>query len=91
MAWQTLNYMQNHLDQVFVIVVGEFHVQYGGGLPDRLKERIEKLNLSEKLTVKTISQIWTEGLTEDEIKNELTPSEKYGPRADYLTIASPLP
>ncbi len=40
MAWQTAQFQIQHPDQVFVIIVGEFHVQYGGGLPYRLKERL---------------------------------------------------
>lgn len=36
MAWQSEVFLKAHPDQVLVIIVGEFHVQYGGGLPDRL-------------------------------------------------------
>ncbi len=89
MAWQTLEFMQHHLDHVFVIIVGEFHVQYGGGLPDRLRQRIQSKGLSKELSVKTISQIWTEGLTEDDIQSEMAPSDKYGPRADYINRVDP--
>ncbi|AZZ36498.1 hypothetical protein CIK05_06750 [Bdellovibrio sp. qaytius] len=35
MAWQALNFVQNNPDFIYVIIVGEFHVAYGGGLPDR--------------------------------------------------------
>ncbi len=89
MAWQSLEFMKDHTDQVFVIIVGEFHVQYGGGLPASLARRIKMMGLGEKLSVKTISQIFTEGLTSDEITESILPSVKYGPRADYLFLVNP--
>ncbi len=89
MAWQSLEFMKNHTDQVFVIIVGEFHVQYGGGLPASLDRRIKLMGLQQQLKVKTISQITTEGLTTDQINESILPSVKYGPRADYLFLVSP--
>lgn len=89
MAWQSLEFMKDHTDQVFVIIVGEFHVQYGGGLPDSLKRRIRSMGLQQDLNVQTISQIFTEGLTSDEITESILPSVKYGPRADYLFLVNP--
>ena len=89
MAWKSLEFMKDHSDQVFVIIVGEFHVQYGGGLPASLIRRIHVMGLAEKLNVKTISQISTEGLTTDEIIESILPSIKYGPRSDYLFLVSP--
>lgn len=89
MAWQSLEFMKNHTDQVFVIIVGEFHVQYGGGLPDSLRRRIQTMGLTEKINVKTIAQIFTVDLTADEITEAILPSAKYGPRADYLFLVSP--
>lgn len=89
MAWQSLEFMKDHTDQVFVIIVGEFHVQYGGGLPASLMRRIQSMGLGEKLNVKTISQISTEGLTTDQITESILPSVKYGPRADYLFLVGP--
>jgi uncharacterized iron-regulated protein len=77
MAWQALNYLDQHSDQVLVIVVGEFHVQYGGGLPDRLRSR-------GNFPVYTFSQVNTFGLNSDEIQAALRVSTKYGPRADWI-------
>ena len=74
MAWQSLEFMKNHIDQVFVIIVGEFHVQYGGGLPASLNRRIQLMGLADKINVKTISQITTEGLTTDQITESILPS-----------------
>ena len=84
MAWQTLEFKKNHPDQVFVIIVGEFHVQYGGGLPNRLKARFADAGL--QLDIVTVSQILTDGLTPDEIKTELAPSASEGQRSDYIWV-----
>jgi len=86
MAWQTVNFMRNHQDHVFVVIVGEFHVQYGGGLPDRIAVRLAQDGLDSKLKIQTISQVWAEGLNQDEIQKEITPSDKYGPRADFISL-----
>ena len=89
MAWQTVHFMKHHPDHVFVIFVGEFHVQYGGGLPHRIQERLVKENLNHKIKIKTISQIWTENLTQEELRGELIPSEEYGSRADFIFLVNP--
>jgi uncharacterized iron-regulated protein len=77
--------MRNHPDQVLVIIVGEFHVQYGGGTPDRLKARWPEARIM------TLSQVWTEGMSPEEIQAELQPSSQEGPRADYIWLSSPEP
>lgn len=87
MAWQTVNYVTKNPDQIFVIIVGEFHVQYGGGLPNRLNARLAEAGFN--LPITTFSQIWAEGLTETEIKLELEPSPIEGPRANYIWITQP--
>lgn len=76
MAWQAAEFLRTHPEQVLVIIVGEFHVQYGGGLPDRLKAR--------GLEVTTFSLVNLEGLTDDEQKSEVQPSSDYGSRADFV-------
>ncbi|MGZ3768963.1 MAG: ChaN family lipoprotein [Bdellovibrio sp.] len=81
MAWKATEFLDVHPEQVLVIVVGEFHVQYGGGLPDRIHAR------SAKTPVWTFSQINTSGLSEDEINKEISPSPEDGPRADFLWAA----
>ena len=77
MAWNAVNFINNHPDQVLVIIVGGFHVQYGGGLPDRLLKRgsnpiltMEFFNLHE--------------LSAAESAEELSPSPLYGKRADFI-------
>lgn len=75
MAWQILQ--RARPDEVFVVVVGEFHAQYGGGLPDRLIKRGAK-------KVWTISEIWSEGLNEQEITDEMAVHSRYGERANFF-------
>ncbi|MNJ94671.1 hypothetical protein D3C87_123730 [compost metagenome] len=82
MAWQATNFISSHPDQVLVIVVGEFHVQYGGGLPDRLAVRAPT-----GTPILTFSQFNTLDLTQEEVDQEVLPSPKYGPRADYIWLA----
>jgi uncharacterized iron-regulated protein len=83
MAWQAVNFIQNHPEQVLVIVVGEFHAQFGGGLADRIYSRFPEAS------VKIVSQIWAEDMTEDEVQHELQPSPVEGPRADFIWVSKP--
>jgi uncharacterized iron-regulated protein len=84
MAWNAQQFISQHPDQVLVIVVGEFHVQYGGGLPDRLRARGVK-------SVLTISQVDTSEVPDDQIGEVLAPSPRDGQRADYLWLAPLVP
>jgi len=79
MAWQAAEFLKAHPDQILVIIVGEFHVQYGGGLPDRLKAR--------GLQTTTFSLVNIEGMSETEQKAEIEPSEEYGSRADFVWLS----
>ncbi len=79
MAWQTTEFLASHPDHVFVIVVGEFHVQYGGGLPARLRAR--GVN-----SILTLSQVDHSDYSDEELEKEINPHPEYGPRADYLWI-----
>lgn len=81
MAWQAEQFLKANPQQVLVIVVGEFHVQYGGGLPDRLRHRLPHTPII------TFSQVITTGLTPEELDLEVQPSPTEGPRADYLWLA----
>jgi uncharacterized iron-regulated protein len=87
MAWQALNFVQNNPDYIYVIIVGEFHVAYGGGLPDRLRVRLNSLDMCHQVELKTISQVYTEGLTEEEILSEIAPSQVDGKRADFIFLS----
>lgn len=79
MAWQAHEFLQAHPEQVLVIIVGEFHVQYGGGLPDRLKAR--------GVPVTSFSLVNINGLTPAEQKSEVEPSTLYGSRADFVWVS----
>lgn len=79
MAWRTVEFMKANPTHVFVIIVGQFHVDYGGGLPDRLKAR-------GITSVLTVNQVDHSLYADEELENELMPHPKYGPRADYLWI-----
>lgn len=83
MAWQATEFIKANSKQVLVIVVGEFHVQFGGGLPDRIHARLPEVK------VHTLSQVWAEGLTNEEVQAELQPSGLEGPRADYIWVSRP--
>lgn len=83
MAWQAVNFIEQNPDQVLVVIVGEFHVQYGGGTPYRVLTR--KPNTS----VVTLSQVWAEGMTEEEVEQALQPSRIEGPRADFIWVSKP--
>lgn len=80
MAWRVVEFKKLHPRSALVIVVGEFHAQYGGGLPDRLKARgVEDILV--------ISQVNTKGLTDEEIQKQIQPDPEYGPRADWIWTA----
>lgn len=79
MAWRATEFIQAHPDQVLLIVVGDFHAAYGGGLPDRLEARSGQKPL-------VFSFVNLQGLTPEEAAFELSPSPVYGVRADYLWV-----
>ena len=80
MAWQIQNVTTAHPEAVIVVIVGEFHVQYGGGLPDRLRARGVD-------SVAVVSQVNTVEMSEAQMKKEVGPDEEYGPRADWIWSA----
>jgi len=83
MAWTATNFMKAHPEQVLVIVVGEFHAQFGGGLADRISKRWPEAK------IKILSQIWAEGLSDEEIQQEMQPSPQEGPRGDFIWVSKP--
>ncbi len=85
MAWQTVEFQKQHPDQVFVIIVGEFHVQYGGGLPYRLKARLNAENLP--IDILTVSQVYTDGMTDQDIQDSIKPSADEGIRSDFIWLS----
>lgn len=81
MAWQVAEFLGANPTHCVAVIVGDFHVNFGGGLPDRLRERGIK-------NVVSISQVDTFGLTEPELTAELGPHPKYGDRADGIWLSS---
>ena len=80
MAWRIQTFQEQYPNAVLVVIVGEFHVQYGGGLPDRLAKRGVK-------DVMVISQVNSSGMTPDDLQKEVLPNSEYGPRADWIWSA----
>ncbi|MGZ3725886.1 MAG: ChaN family lipoprotein [Pseudobdellovibrio sp.] len=83
MAWQAVNFISTHPDQVLVVVVGEFHVQFGGGIKYRIQQRLPGAEVA------TLSQVWADGMTDDEVRQALQPSPVEGPRADFIWVSKP--
>ena len=82
MAWQSAEYLRAHPEQVLVIIVGDFHASYGGGLPDRLRARGAG-------PVLVISQVDAGDLTVEEVANLVAPDTRYGVRADVVWVTVP--
>ncbi len=80
MAYVSSEHMKNNPESFLVIIVGEFHNSYGGGLPDRLKAR--GVN-----SVVTISQVNIEGLNEAEMNEAIVSHPQWGARADYVWVS----
>jgi uncharacterized iron-regulated protein len=81
MAWKTLEFLQGRPSDVVVIIVGDFHAAYGGGLPDRLMARGAS-------KVHVISQMLAEDLKHADIKAEVLPDPKYGERGDLVIFTN---
>jgi uncharacterized iron-regulated protein len=81
MAYNAVQFISENPLQVLVVIVGDFHAQYGGGLPDRLKARGQK-------NLVVISQLNADGLSPDEINLETAPTNKYGPRSDFIFVST---
>lgn len=84
MAWVASEFLSKNPNHCLVIIVGDFHVQFGGGLPDRLLAR----GIS---NVVSISQIESSGLTEAELELELGPHPSYGARGNAVWISNSQP
>jgi uncharacterized iron-regulated protein len=78
MAYQSLRYIESHPTHVLVIIVGDFHASYGGGLPDRLQARGVK-------SLVVYSQINADEV--DSIEDELAMHPQWGQRADFIFVS----
>jgi uncharacterized iron-regulated protein len=77
MAWQLLVKRSSNTQ---VVVVGEFHVQYGGGLPDRLRSRDSGRSLT------TIGFVNSHQLTSEELASEIGPHPRWGVRENFICL-----
>lgn len=78
MAWK-IGELPVSLSDTIVVVVGQFHVEFGGGLPYQYQERYKN-----RPVVIIQEALLSEG-KENPINN-LKPTPEDGPRADYLLI-----
>jgi uncharacterized iron-regulated protein len=79
MAWKVCE-AKGTSDNTLVLVVGQFHVEYGDGLIDRIRARCGKSHP----VVSVFQYLFFNDETYD--LAEFAPSLKYGPVADYLMI-----
>ena len=79
MAWRAVDFIRQNPDQILVILVGDFHAVYGGGLPDKIRQRGWQ-------QVLTISQVSLKGATPSEQDEIMTPHPRYGNRADFVWV-----
>lgn len=79
MAWKALEHQREHPDHVLVIIVGEFHVLFGGGLPYELKK-------NGAASVKTVLQVQIPDWADSTLQEAIRPDPKYGESADYLWL-----
>lgn len=81
MAWKALEHRAALPNNVLVIIVGEFHVQFGGGLP------YELTHLGHS-PVTTMVQVETPGWDPASLSAAVLPDPVYGEQADYIWVHS---
>lgn len=92
MAYQGVQFLNSNPGHVLVIIVGEFHAQFGGGLADRIRSRrpdISITTLSQLWAVKNLEDGTQVSLSEEEIKEQIQPSPTEGSRGDFIWITKP--
>lgn len=80
MAETACVFQRQHPDRRLVILVGDFHAAYGGGLPDRLRAR-------GCTNLKVISQVEVQSLARLADETEVAPHPRWGFRADWVWAA----
>jgi uncharacterized iron-regulated protein len=81
MAWKISEAHPAGVPGVFVVIVGEFHVEFGQGLPARLTRH----GVGQ---VKTMVQVEVETWSEDALQEAIASDAKYGSRADFIWVYS---
>ncbi len=77
MAWNIVEHQKQNPANVIVVLIGDFHVAWGGGLPNRYEVRSGKSPL-------IISQALYLGGDIKDVMAEILPDAKYGVRADII-------
>ncbi len=77
MAYNALGRMDKEL---FVIIVGQFHIEYKLGLPARLLARERGLDLA------TVVQVSSDGQDAQTVIDSISEDENYGQLGDYILI-----
>jgi len=78
MAWKAISSHLTAPFDVMMIIVGDFHVQFGGGLPYELRKQ--------GAHVKTVLQIVAPDWSEATLKSLVADDPDYGQQADYLWL-----
>jgi uncharacterized iron-regulated protein len=83
MAWNAVRHRQMVSDDVLLVIVGEFHVEYGDGLASRLLKHGAQ-------SVRTVVQteIPKDQWSQEELDKLVIPDAEYGARADYIWLWS---
>lgn len=80
MAYELQKLQHAHPERTLVVIIGDFHNAYGGGLPDRLKARGAH-------DIHSISQVvWYDDETKEELLSEVSPHAKWGPRGEWVWV-----
>jgi uncharacterized iron-regulated protein len=80
MAWKAMARLDG---SVLAIIVGEFHAEFGHGLPSRLRRHGAS-------HVTTVIQVPIDDFSENELRKAIAPDPQYGDRADLLWVYSSL-
>jgi uncharacterized iron-regulated protein len=81
MAHRSLEVLRANSRACLVILVGDFHVAYGGGLPDRIRRRSQSA-----VPVRTLSQIDARSVDAAELLRLMRPHSADGPRGDLISV-----
>ena len=80
MAYRVAEFHLAHPGETIVIIVGDFHAAYFGGLPDRLRTR----GVADLVVISQVNLSGGDDASEHEL---VDPSPTYGPRADYVWVS----
>lgn len=80
MATEAIAYLERRPEQTLVIIVGDFHAAYGGGLGDRLGKR-------GKAPKRIISQVNSSEYDDRDLSSAVLPHPRFGPRGDAVWVA----